>query len=64
MTDDMRPTTLWALTLILSASSAPSADTERLQIDGEWCFIKSQPSPRPGEAVILIHGNGETVEAD
>lgn len=60
----MRPSTLWALTLILGASSAPASDTERLQIDGEWCFIKTPPSPRPGEAVILIHGNGETVEAD
>ena len=60
----MRSPTLWLLALILTPPQASLAETERLQVDGEWCFIKTPSSPRPGEAVILIHGNGETVEAD
>ncbi len=48
----------------MSAPNLHAAETERLQVAGEWCFIKTPVSPRPGEAVILIHGNGETVEAD
>jgi pimeloyl-ACP methyl ester carboxylesterase len=53
------------LALALSVDPALSAETERLQVDGEWCFIKTPASgERHGEAVILLHGNGETVEAD
>lgn len=53
------------LPLALAAATAvPAAThfTERLKIGDEWCFIKSpETNARPGEAVILIHGNGELV---
>jgi pimeloyl-ACP methyl ester carboxylesterase len=49
----------------LTVPTARAAETERLQVGGEWCFIKTPASEaRHGEAVILIHGNGETVESD
>ena len=52
------PVALAAATILPAA--APF--TERLKIGGEWCFIKSpETDARPGEAVILIHGNGELV---
>jgi alpha-beta hydrolase superfamily lysophospholipase len=60
----MRSPALWVLALTMSAPNVHASETERLQVDGEWCFIKTPALPRPGEAVILIHGNGETVEAD
>ena len=59
----MRSPVLWVLALTMSAPNVHAAGTERLQVGGEWCFIKTPASPRTGEAVILIHGNGETVEA-
>ncbi len=49
---------------LAAATTVPAAPpfTERLKIGGEWCFIKSpETDARPGEAVILIHGNGELV---
>ncbi len=49
---------------LLSPATGSATDefTERLRIGGEWCFIKSpEEDRRPGEAVILIHGNGELV---
>ncbi len=53
------------LPLVLATAIVVPADTdftERLKIGGEWCFIKSpETNARPGEAVILIHGNGELV---
>jgi len=60
----MRSPAFWVLALTMSAPNVHAAETERLRVAGEWCFIKTPASPRPGEAVILIHGNGETVEAD
>ncbi len=52
------PLALAAATTVLAAPPF----TERLKIGGEWCFIKSpETDARPGEAVILIHGNGELV---
>ncbi len=43
-------------------TAAATDFTERLKVGGEWCFIKSpETNARPGEAVILIHGNGELV---
>ena len=60
----MRLPMLWALILTMSAPLG-AAETERLRVDGEWCFIKTPAAAtHPGEAVILIHGNGETVEAE
>lgn len=41
--------------------SAAEYETERLQIGGEWCFIKKPAKARRGEAVLAIHGNGQTV---
>lgn len=61
----MRQAAIWTLLLTMSRLGAPAAETQRLQVAGEWCFIKTpSQDPRPGEAVILMHGNGETVEAD
>jgi alpha-beta hydrolase superfamily lysophospholipase len=61
----MRASILWVLALTMSAPPLRAAETERLRVAGEWCFIKTPGSAsRSGEAVILIHGNGETVEAD
>jgi alpha-beta hydrolase superfamily lysophospholipase len=61
----MRPSILWALALTMSGLQVRAAENERFQVGGEWCFIKTPDShTRSGEAVILIHGNGETVEAD
>lgn len=61
----MRSSIFWVLALTLSAPPLRAAETERLRVAGEWCFIKTPGSAtRSGEAVILIHGNGETVEAD
>ncbi len=32
------------------------------QVGGEWCLIGLPAAPNhPGEAIVLIHGNGETV---
>ena len=60
----MGSSVVWILGLSMLAPGTPATETERLQVGGEWCFIKTPPrDPRPGEAVILIHGNGETVEA-
>jgi len=37
---------------------------ERLQIGGEWCFIRRPPrNLHAGEAVMILHGNGHTVES-
>jgi glycerophosphoryl diester phosphodiesterase len=61
----MRSSILWLLTLTIGVPQVRAAQTERLQVGGEWCFIKTpDAATRPREAVILIHGNGETVEAD
>ena len=61
----MRHSILWLLTLTIGVPQVRAAQTERLQVRGEWCFIKTPDSAtRPRGAVILIHGNGETVEAD
>jgi len=61
----MRCSILWVLALTMSAPPLRAAETERSRVGGEWCFIKTPGSAaRSGEAVILIHGNGETVEAD
>ena len=59
------PTISRLLPVALAAAAilpAAAPFTERLKIGGEWCFIKSpETNTRPGEAVILIHGNGELV---
>lgn len=40
------------------------AETVRVQVAGEWCFIKiPDGAVHPEKAVILLHGNGETVDA-
>ncbi|MCL4852359.1 MAG: hypothetical protein KJZ78_13370 [Bryobacteraceae bacterium] len=37
---------------------------ERLQIGGEWCFIRHPArNLHAGEAIVLLHGNGHTVES-
>lgn len=37
---------------------------ERLQIGGEWCFIRHPArNLHAGEAVVILHGNGHTVES-
>lgn len=48
---------------LLLLSFGYGAETLRLQVGGEWCWVKLPPSPRKGEAVIAIHGNGQTVGA-
>ena len=49
------------ITAYLLAALPLSAAVERLQIAGEWCFIETPDSRPPIGAVILMHGNGETV---
>lgn len=49
--------------LLLFVSSLPAAETLRLQVGGEWCWVKLPASPGKGEAVLAIHGNGQTVTA-
>ncbi len=38
-----------------------AAAVERLQIAGEWCFIETPDGRTPVGAIVLMHGNGETV---
>lgn len=49
--------------LLLLTASAAEVETQRLQIDGEWCWIKIPAQRKPGIAVLAIHGNGQTVTA-
>src|SRR5687768_2468414 len=37
----MRPSILWLLTLTIGVPQVRAAQTERLQVGGEWCFIKT-----------------------
>lgn len=49
--------------LLAVSAGASAAETVRVQVAGEWCFIKTpEGRARSGEAVVLIHGNGETVD--
>lgn len=52
----------------LAAAFAPSMfaagiHTSRFQIDGDWCFVKKTDAATD-RAVVLLHGNGELVEAN
>jgi hypothetical protein len=38
------------------------AVTNHLRIGGEWCFLSFDTLTPHADAVILIHGNGQTVE--
>ncbi|MCC6366721.1 MAG: hypothetical protein IT165_24645 [Bryobacterales bacterium] len=38
------------------------AGTSHLRIGGEWCFLSYDSSAPHADAVILIHGNGQTVD--
>jgi len=50
------------IALAFSSLCFGGAATERLQTGGEWSFIKRPPEGRWNhEAVLIIHGNGQTV---
>lgn len=54
----MAPMTIFALL----ALSLAAGEMERFQVAGEWCFLRAPAAPTT-EAVLLIHGNGQTVDA-
>lgn len=48
---------LWAPSV-----AAQRVDTLRFQIGDDWCFVK-RPPVATDRAIVIIHGNGEVVEA-
>jgi hypothetical protein len=52
---------LWLLAIALCAAAVCAGTAEHFQVGGQWCFVEAPAGKARSRAIVLIHGNGETV---